>query len=102
VPVAVAPVDRQVDLRRGEVLPDRGDQGPVLVVDRAASSEGVVVLAHLGQPLLRDPLAGGDVAQEGQHVVGLLRAAEGDQQQGVVRFGGGLPGNRHGAILGFA
>ena len=35
VPVAVAPVDRQVDPLLGEVLLDRRDQRTVLVVDRA-------------------------------------------------------------------
>ena len=54
VPVAVAPVDRQVDARGREVLLDGADEGPVLVVDRAAAAEEVVVLAHLLEPLARD------------------------------------------------
>ena len=84
-PVAVAPVDRQVQPDLVERRPQRLQQRPVLVVDRAAAAERVVVLADLLQPLVRDPAAAGHVLQEGQHVVGLLGATEGEQQDGVVR-----------------
>ena len=56
-----------------------------MVVDRAAATEVVVVPADLGQPVARDAASAGDVLEEGQHVVGLLGSAEGDEQQGVVR-----------------
>ena len=66
----------------------------VLVVDRRAAAEEEVVLAHLLQPLARDAAAAGDVLQERHDVLGLLRTAEGHQQQGVVGagVGGGVGG----------
>ena len=56
----------------------------------------VVDTMNLGEPLVRDPATGGDVAQERHDVVGLLGPAEGDEEQRVVRRGVG----RHPAILG--
>ena len=53
-PVAVAPVDRQVQAVRREVGLERRDQRAVLRVDRADPAEAEVVLAHLLQPLARD------------------------------------------------
>ena len=87
VPVAVAPVDGHLDAVGREVVLDRRDQLPVLVVDRAASAEDEVVLADLLEPLVRDVPAGGDVAQERDDVVRLLGSAEGDEQERVVRLG---------------
>ena len=86
-PVAVAPVDRQVQAVGREVRLDRRDQRAVLRVDRADAAEAEVVLGHLEQPLARDPAAPGDVLQERQHVVRPLRPAEGHQQERVVRRG---------------
>ena len=65
--------------------PQRGQQRPVLVVDGAAPAERVVVLGHRRQPLVRDPPPGGHGPQERHHVVRLLRATEGQQQDRVVR-----------------
>ena len=83
VPVAVAPVDRQ----RRQLGPDRGQQGPVLLVDRGHPAEVPVVPGHLEQPLPRHPAAAHHVLQERQHVLRPLRTTEGQQQQGVVRAG---------------
>jgi hypothetical protein len=44
------------------------------------------VLADLLEPLVGDVPAGGDVAEERQHVVRLLGSAEGDEQERVVRL----------------
>ena len=85
LPVAVAPVDRQVDAVRREVRSQRGDQRAVLRVDRRHAAEVLVVLGDLGQPLVGHAAAAGDVAQERHDVVVALRAAEGQEQQGVVR-----------------
>jgi hypothetical protein len=89
VPVPVAPVQRQAEAAGVELGPQRGEQGPVLVVDRAAAAEVEVVLGHGLEPLGRDAPAPGDVLEEGHHVVGLLGAAEGQQQDRVVGVGGG-------------
>lgn len=65
------------------------DQGAVLVVDRAAAPAPQVVLGHLLQPAGRDVAAAGHVAQEGHDLRGALRAAEGDNDDGVVDRGCG-------------
>jgi hypothetical protein len=43
------------------------------------------VLTDFLEPLVGYAPAAGHVLQEGQHVVGLLGATEGEQQDGVVR-----------------
>ena len=89
VPVAVAEVDRQVEPLLGQVLLQRGDERPVLVVDRAASAEEEVVLADLLEPLTRDAPPAGDVLEERHDVLGLLRAPEGEHEESVVGSGVG-------------
>jgi len=96
VPVAVAPVDRQVQPGAGEVVAQCGEERPVLVVDRRAAPEQEVVLADDLEPLARDPASPGDVLEERHHVLGPLGAAEGHQQDGVV----GTRVRRHGLIVG--
>ena len=91
-PVAVAPVDRQVETARRELRLQRRDQRAVLRVDGAHAAEAEVVLADSEQTLARDVAAAGDVLEERQHVVGTLWPAEGDEQQGVVRRGVGAHG----------
>jgi hypothetical protein len=85
VPVAVAPVDGDVDAAAGQVVADRVEQRTVQVVDGRPATEEEVVLADLLQPLAGDPAAARDVLQERHDVLGLLGPAEGDQQEGVVR-----------------
>jgi hypothetical protein len=91
IPVAVAEVDGQVRPVGSEPLLQGRDQGTVLVVDRGAATVMVVVLRHLLQPLTRDVATTNHVLQEGQHLVGCLGAAEGDEQQGVVHVDGSGP-----------
>src|SRR6185312_15334024 len=55
-----------------------------LLVDRAHPADRVVVLGHAGQPLRGDAAAAGDVLQERHDVSGAFRAAERDEQEGVV------------------
>ncbi len=66
----------------------RGDEGPVLGVDRADAAEVEVVLGDLFQPLPGDVAAPGDVLQERDDVVRPFRAAEGEHEQRVVGVGG--------------
>lgn len=73
------------------------DERPVLVVDRAAATEVVVVLADGLETFVRDAPAGGDAPQERHDLVGALGTAEAEQDHGVVRFerrGLGLVGRR--------
>jgi hypothetical protein len=87
-PVAVAPVDGQVQAVVREVLAEGVEQGTVLAVDRADPAEQEVVLAHFLQPFLGDASPPRHVLQERNHVVRAFGAAEREQEQGVV--GGGI------------
>ena len=60
------------------------DQVADLGVDRADAAEVVVMLGDFQQPLARDVPAARDVLQERHDVFALLRAAEADDQDGVV------------------
>ena len=93
VPVAVAPVDRQVDAGVGQLTLQGGDQLPAVVVDGGAAAELLVLLGHLGQALVRDVAAPGHVAEEGEDVIWLLGPAEGQHEDGVEGGGG------HGGML---
>ncbi len=92
-PVAVAPVDGQVQAVLGEVLAQCVQQFPVLRVDGADAVEQEVVLPHLLETLAGDAASTGDVLQEGDDVVGAFGTAEGQQQQGVIRAGIALFGH---------
>lgn len=87
-PVAVAPVDRQVQPVLREVLAQRVQQLAVLPVDRADAAEAEVVLPDLLEALARDAAPARDVLQERHDVFGPLGTAEGQQQEGVVGGGG--------------
>ncbi len=86
-PVAVAPVDRQVDAAGGQLGLEGRLQRAVLRVDRGNAAVLAVVVGHLLEALVGDAAAGGDVAQERDDVVLPLRAAEGRQQDRVVGLG---------------
>src|SRR5690606_14509883 len=83
VPVAVAPVDRQVDAVGVEVLAHRGHEGAVLVVDGRLPAELEVVLTDLDETLGRDPPAARHVLKERHDVVGLFGTAEGHEENGI-------------------
>jgi hypothetical protein len=83
VPVAVAPHQRHVVAAGGQLVRQRRQQCAVLVVDGRLPAEAVVVLAHLDEPLVGDPPTGRHVLEEGQHVLVLLRSAEGHEDDCV-------------------
>jgi hypothetical protein len=70
---------------RREVRVDRREQVPALLVDRGHAVEVVVVLGHLEQALLGHATTARHIAQERHHVVGVLGAAEGEQEKRVIR-----------------
>src|SRR6202011_1956442 len=84
VPVAVAPVDREVRSVAGKLVRQSGGQSPVLAVERAHASEGPVVLGDLLDPVGRYRAAPEDIVEEGEHVVVALGPAEGQDNDGVV------------------
>ena len=85
VPVAVAPQHRQVDAAAGELGLEGGLQLAVLLVDRADAAEVAVVVCDLFEALVGDAATARDVAQERDHVVLTLGAAEPGEQDRVVR-----------------
>ncbi len=84
VPIAVPPIDRQIDPVCGELVFQRRQQLPVLFVDRTDTAKTLVVFRHLHHPLAGDIFPAQNVFQEGDDVFGALGAAEGHQQKRVV------------------
>ncbi len=78
MPVAVAPINRQLDAAPREFGLQRGDQRPHLVVQRTLAAEVVVMLGHGEQPLPRHVPSAGDVLQERHDIFTPLRPAETD------------------------
>ena len=62
----------------------RGDQRPVLIVDRALAAEVVIVLGDLQHSLARNVLSAQHVLKERNHIVRPFRTSERDNQQSVV------------------
>ena len=83
MPVAIAEIDRQIQPGIGEVGLQRRDDPLIQRVDRRDPTEVQVVLRDLGEPFGGHPATPSDVLQEGDHVLGTLGTAEGQQQQGV-------------------
>src|SRR5699024_12100730 len=73
-----------------ELVLARRDQPAVLRVDGGAAAERSVVAGDLLEALVGYAATGGDVAQEGDHVLLALGAAEGGEQARVVLGGGDL------------
>src|SRR5690606_5533743 len=76
IPVAVAPVDRQVDAAPGEFALRRRLEVAVLLVARAHAPEMTVEMRDLLEALVRDAAPPGHVAEERDDVVLPLRATE--------------------------
>ena len=87
MPIAIAPVDRQLRPVGVQFGDQRGQQPAVLRVDRAMAIEEFVVPRDFQQPLARHILAAHDVFEKRHHVVRPFGPAERNQQQGVDRRG---------------
>src|SRR5690606_10061216 len=83
VPVPVSEVDRQVPALLGKLRLDGGDHLPIQLVDRGNTTEVVVVLGDLVEPLRWNTTSSGDVLQEGPHVLRPFRAPKRQQQQRI-------------------
>ncbi len=84
VPVAVAEVDRQLTARLPQRARQVGHVAPVELVDRADAAEVLVVLLDGVEAFRGHVAAAGHVLEERPHLVGRLRASEGQDQDGVV------------------
>jgi hypothetical protein len=85
VPVAVAPVNRQSRPMFGQLRFESSNQCSVLIVDRTAAAEVVVMLGYFQHPLARHIAATQDVFEKRQHIIRPVRAAERNYQNCVVR-----------------
>ncbi len=86
VPVAVAQVDRAARCScAANSLVSASSSARFCALIGDTPPKLLVVVGHLGQPLVRDAAAARDVAQERQHVLRGLGSAEGQQQEPVVR-----------------
>ena len=85
-PVPIAEIHREGLSPLGDLGADLLDQRPVDRIDRRDSTKVVIVLGDRFEPCARDATAAGHVLQEGHHLLGTLRPAEGQQQQRVERW----------------
>src|SRR5580704_16398694 len=84
MPVAIAPVDRQLRAVLREFVLESGDQFAGLLVDGAFATEMVVVLGDGQHTFARNVSAAQYVFEEGDDIVLGFRAAEGDNENRVV------------------
>jgi hypothetical protein len=82
-PISVAEIDGQRVAALNELGLQRGDQLAIDAVDRRDTAEVQIVLGHIGEPFPRDAAAASDVLQERHYLLGTLRPAERQQQDGV-------------------
>ena len=78
MPVAIAPVDRQVGTIHLQFLLQRRDQFSILLIDRTHSPEQVVVACNLKHPFMRNIPPSQNIFQERNHVIHPFRPTEGD------------------------
>src|SRR5690242_9939045 len=84
MPVAIAPIDRELWPVTLQFFFERGDQYAVLFVDGTLAAEVMVVLCNFEHPLARNIAPAQHVFEERNDVVRLLRTAEGQDHYGVV------------------
>ena len=84
MPVAIAPIDRQFWTVDSEFLLKRRDESAVLIIDWADAAEVLVMLGDFKHSFPRHGLAAENVFEKGHDLVGPLRSAERDDQDGVV------------------
>ena len=76
MPIAVAPIDWQMRTVCGKLFSKCSDQRAILVINRAATAQMVVMLGNFQHPFPRHVPATQHVLQKRQHVVGLIRTAK--------------------------
>src|SRR6185312_11156712 len=84
MPVAVSPIDREMETGGFEFRFEGGDQVAALAVDGADAIEVVIVFGDFEQALAGDVAAAEDVFEERDDILALFRAAEGNEEKGVV------------------
>ena len=87
MPVAIAPIDRDVWPAAVEFCTQCSEERPVLLVDRALATEMLVVLRHFQHPFPRDVSPAEHVFQKRHHVIRAIGTTKRDQQDGVVGVG---------------
>lgn len=87
VPVAIAPVNRQVDVVLRKFSPHGRNEFAHLRVDGTDAIEMFVVRRHFEQPLARDISSPEHILQKRNDVFTLFGAAEADDENRVVRDG---------------
>ncbi len=84
MPVAVPPIDRQVDPSRCQLRREYGQQVANLLIDRADATEMLVMFGHFQHSFPGDIPPPQHVLQKRQDLVGTLRPSETDNQDGIV------------------
>ena len=84
MPVAVAQIDWDGRALAGQLALQSGDQGPILVVDRALSAEVIVVLGGLRHSLPGNVPAAQHVLQERDDIFPLVGSTERNDDERIV------------------
>ncbi len=84
LPVAIAEVNRQVDIAAFQFALDRRNQLAVLFVDRANAIEVVVVFCDLQHAFSRDRFSAEHIFEERDHIFVAFGPSERYQQQRIV------------------
>jgi hypothetical protein len=98
-PVPHPDVDRDPEALRPEARPEGIGLAEGQLVERRAAAHDLVVVRDLLEPGRRDRPAARHGGEEGADVLRLLRAAEGDQQDGVDRLRHGPPSLPRGELV---
>ena len=76
MPIAIAPVDRQIDTSRIQLFSQRSNQCAILRVDGADAAEMLIVFDHFHHPFAGHILASQNVLKERQNFIWTSGAAE--------------------------
>ena len=92
MPVSIPPVngDRNLFLQRG-------NQIPILIVDRAAASEMVIMFGNGEKPFARNISATQDIFEKRNYVPDGFRSSKGHDQKSLIRIERPLDDSRWGA-----
>ena len=87
MPVAVAPINRQLRAVFAQMLFDVSPELPGLGINRADTAEMVVMLRDFQHPLPGDIPAAQHILQERENLIRAFGPAEGDNQNSIVGMG---------------
>src|SRR6266581_3206893 len=84
MPVSIAPINRQPGTMPIKLRLQRGDEFPILLVDRTAAAEMIIVLGHGQHSFARNILSPQDIFEEGNNLLVRFWTPKRHHQQRVI------------------